>query len=100
MIVKPEFKDPKKEEEAVVVEAIFEEIEDVQEVPEDLPMPDLVVRVVMLSGSLDFTIHGYTLNEYKQWISSTMASYTDGGYYIGDVFIQDSKLRYFEAIKQ
>lgn len=100
-----------KEKEILVEEAEFTEIdsqdtsevsqdtEDVTEASEFVPMQ---VNVLFHNGqTIPFTITDIAkgdIDGWKRWIKEVMNDKTEDGFFVGSVFIQDSKVKYFEMV--
>lgn len=95
---------------AEVVEAEFEEVvesaEVVQEesveprVEEAVEFSPLVIRIVFYQGSpLEFTVHNYSKDNFMTFIANDIAPQLNKlGIFIGNAFIQNSKIKYFEQV--
>ena len=75
-----------KNQEAVEQETVVEEVK------------PLGIRVVLLEGSpLEFMINNMVQGQFREWITQNVASQVNNdGIFLGNTYIPNSKIKYFE----
>lgn len=70
------------------------------EEPAEEPSKPLEVRIVLHGGmpSMDGVFHEFTDAQFPEFIAYQMENSRHGGFFMGKVFFQDSKVHYFEQL--